>query len=217
MFELWLTSLLQMTTELWVCMNKNVCVLVRLCVCMTMGVHIYKWCLSVKDDYVSLLKGQSRSHHCTIKDRLIHKNETPRRHTSAARHTPRTPHIDTVKRRMKTWCLQGIRVYCTSNEPPASLHLVNNTLDCQITVAGFNTNQPARKINCHVRFSNKVQFPFYVAVKMYKFSFFPLSLSQQLRYIVLHLCLAAKFTLFRSHIVSWSLGTFNGVTGMDMK
>lgn len=156
MSELWLTSLLQMTTELWVCMNEQISVCVWVCVCMTMGGHVCEWCLSVKDDYVTLLKGQSRSHHCTIKGCLIHKNQTPRSPTNTARHTPRTPHIDTVKRRMKTWCLQGIRVYCTANEPPASLHLANNTLDCQITVAGINTNQPARKINCHVRFSSAI-------------------------------------------------------------
>lgn len=39
---------------------------VCVCVCMAMGVHVCD-CLSVKDDYVTLLKGHSRSHQCTIK------------------------------------------------------------------------------------------------------------------------------------------------------
>lgn len=84
---------------------------------------------------------------------------TRRKHlrATAARPTPRT---DTVKRRMKTWRLRGERIYCTANEPPASPHLANNTLDCQITVPASTPIRRPVKQTVTLDFQVRWNFPF---------------------------------------------------------
>lgn len=61
--------LLQITAELWVCVCVYVWTRERISVCACIRAEVCEWCLSVKDDYVILLNGQSRSHHHTIKQK----------------------------------------------------------------------------------------------------------------------------------------------------
>lgn len=161
---------------------------ISVCACMRMGVCVCGWCLSVKDDYVILLKGQSRSHHRTIKGRQIHKNETPPATPAQQTTCPHAEHIHrycTQTQSIYKWdpCRVHTHTYCTPNEPSATLHLANNTLDCHITVPGINTNQPAGKLKCHVRFSitRHNLFPFKQWSTCRTSSFSALKLNQQQR------------------------------------
>lgn len=91
----------------------------------------------------------------------IHKKETPRSYTGAQTCTCAT-------HRYCTWtcvepdpCRESAHtVHSLQNEPSATPHLANDTLYWPITVRGINSNQPASKLRCHIKFSSLAESVF---------------------------------------------------------
>lgn len=133
------------------------------CACMRTGRCVCGRCWSVRDDYVLLLKGQIRSHHRTIRGRQYSQEGN-----TSELHRRRTQTCTRATHRYCTWTCVGPdpcrpsahTVHSLQNEPSATLHLANDTLYCPITARGINTNQPAGKLKCHIRFSSLAESVF---------------------------------------------------------